>query len=137
MCGTAFKNKGVQALLDAIIDYMPAPIEMPTVKGLNEEGEPDTRPASDDAPFSALAFKILNDPFVGNLTFFRVYSGVTEFRRHRVRAEQGQEGAHRPPAADACQRAHGAEGSARRRHRRGRGPEGRHHGRHALATSRR
>jgi elongation factor G len=76
MCGTAFKNKGVQALLDAIIEYMPAPPEMPNVKGVNDDGEPDTRPASDDAPFSALAFKILNDPFVGNLTFFRVYSGV-------------------------------------------------------------
>jgi elongation factor G len=76
MCGTAFKNKGVQALLDAVIDYMPAPPEMPPVKGLSEKGEPDTRQASDDAPFSALAFKILNDPFVGNLTFFRVYSGV-------------------------------------------------------------
>jgi elongation factor G len=76
MCGTAFKNKGVQALLDAVIDYMPAPPEMPPVKGVSEKGEPDTRPASDDAPFSALAFKILNDPFVGNLTFFRVYSGV-------------------------------------------------------------
>jgi elongation factor G len=76
MCGTAFKNKGVQALLDAIIEFMPAPVEMPEVKGVNEAGEPATRPASDDAPFSALAFKILNDPFVGNLTFFRVYSGV-------------------------------------------------------------
>ena len=76
MCGTAFKNKGVQALLDAIIEYMPAPVEMPNVKGVNEQGKPDTRPASDDAPFAALAFKILNDPFVGNLTFFRVYSGV-------------------------------------------------------------
>jgi elongation factor G len=76
MCGTAFKNKGVQALLDAIIEYMPSPIEMPDVKGLNDRGEPDTRKASDAAPFAALAFKILNDPFVGNLTFFRVYSGV-------------------------------------------------------------
>jgi elongation factor G len=76
MCGTAFKNKGVQALLDAVIEYMPSPIEMPDVKGLNERGQPDTRKASDSAPFSALAFKILNDPFVGNLTFFRVYSGV-------------------------------------------------------------
>jgi elongation factor G len=76
MCGTAFKNKGVQALLDAVIEYMPSPIEMPDVKGLNDRGQPDTRKASDSAPFSALAFKILNDPFVGNLTFFRVYSGV-------------------------------------------------------------
>ncbi len=76
MCGTAFKNKGVQALLDAVIEFMPSPIEMPDVKGMDDRGEPDTRKASDDAPFSALAFKILNDPFVGNLTFFRVYSGV-------------------------------------------------------------
>ncbi|MGH8315115.1 MAG: elongation factor G [Steroidobacterales bacterium] len=76
MCGTAFKNKGVQALLDAVIEYMPSPIEMPAVKGLNGRGDPDTRTASDEAPFSALAFKILNDPFVGNLTFFRVYSGT-------------------------------------------------------------
>jgi elongation factor G len=76
MCGTAFKNKGVQALLDAIIEYMPSPMEMPDVKGLDEDGGPATRKAGDDQPFSALAFKILNDPFVGNLTFFRVYSGV-------------------------------------------------------------
>ncbi|MBS0581237.1 MAG: elongation factor G [Proteobacteria bacterium] len=76
MCGTAFKNKGVQALLDAVIEYMPSPVDMPDVKGTNERGEPDTRKAKDDAPFAALAFKILNDPFVGNLTFFRVYSGV-------------------------------------------------------------
>jgi elongation factor G len=76
MCGSAFKNKGVQALLDAIIDYMPSPLEMPPVKGIDESGEPATRNASDESPFSALAFKILNDPFVGNLTFFRVYSGT-------------------------------------------------------------
>jgi elongation factor G len=76
MLGTAFKNKGVQALLDAIIEFMPSPLEMPPVKGLNDRGETDTRAASDDAPFAALAFKILNDPFVGNLTFFRVYSGT-------------------------------------------------------------
>ncbi|MDB6103218.1 MAG: fusA [Gammaproteobacteria bacterium] len=76
MCGTAFKNKGVQALLDAIIEFMPSPPEMPPVKGMNAKGEPATRRASDDEPFAALAFKILNDPFVGNLTFFRVYSGT-------------------------------------------------------------
>ena len=76
MCGSAFKNKGVQALLDAIIEYMPSPVEMPPVKGIAESGEPATRTASDESPFSALAFKILNDPFVGNLTFFRVYSGT-------------------------------------------------------------
>ena len=76
MCGTAFKNKGVQALLDAIIEFMPSPPEMPPVKGIDARGEPITRTASDEQPFAALAFKILNDPFVGNLTFFRVYSGM-------------------------------------------------------------
>ncbi len=76
MCGTAFKNKGVQALLDAVIEYMPSPVEMPEVVGLGSNGETVTRRADDDEPFAALAFKILNDPFVGNLTFFRVYSGT-------------------------------------------------------------
>ena len=76
MCGTAFKNKGVQALLDAIIEFMPSPPEMPPVKGTDARGEPATRKANDEQPFAALAFKILNDPFVGNLTFFRVYSGM-------------------------------------------------------------
>jgi elongation factor G len=76
LCGSAFKNKGVQALLDAIIEFMPSPIEMPDVKGIDDDDQPATRKASDDEPFSALAFKLLNDPFVGNLTFFRVYSGV-------------------------------------------------------------
>ncbi|HXD82789.1 MAG TPA: elongation factor G [Candidatus Acidoferrum sp.] len=76
MCGSAFKNKGVQALLDAIIEFMPSPVDMPDVKGLDDRDHPATRKASDDQPFAALAFKILNDPFVGNLTFFRVYSGV-------------------------------------------------------------
>ena len=76
MCGTAFKNKGVQALLDAVIEFMPSPIEMPPVKGIDSDGEPITRTADDDAPFAALAFKILTDPFVGILTFFRVYSGT-------------------------------------------------------------
>jgi elongation factor G len=76
LCGSAFKNKGVQAMLDAVIEYMPSPNEVPSVKGIDERGAEDTRPATDDAKFSALAFKILNDPFVGNLTFFRVYSGV-------------------------------------------------------------
>jgi elongation factor G len=76
LCGSAFKNKGVQAMLDAVIEYMPSPIDVPPVKGIAENGAEDTRPAADDAKFSALAFKILNDPFVGNLTFFRVYSGV-------------------------------------------------------------
>jgi elongation factor G len=76
LCGSAFKNKGVQAMLDAVIEYMPSPVEMPAIRGIDERGGEAMREASDDAKFSALAFKILNDPFVGNLTFFRVYSGV-------------------------------------------------------------
>ena len=75
-CGTAFKNKGVQALLDAIIDYMPSPIDIPAIKGVNEDGSDGERHPDDEEPFAALAFKIATDPFVGNLTFFRVYSGV-------------------------------------------------------------
>jgi elongation factor G len=76
LCGTAFKNKGVQAMLDAVIEYMPSPADVPPVKGIDDRDAEATRPATDEAKFSALAFKILNDPFVGNLTFFRVYSGV-------------------------------------------------------------
>ena len=75
-CGTAFKNKGVQAMLDAVVNLLPSPIDRPPVEGINEDEQPDTRPAKDDAPFSALAFKIMTDPFVGALTFFRVYSGT-------------------------------------------------------------
>ena len=76
-CGTAFKNKGVQAMLDAVIDYLPSPVEVHAITGLKVDGEtPDSRPADDKAPFSALAFKVATDPFVGNLTFFRVYSGI-------------------------------------------------------------
>ena len=75
-CGSAFKNKGVQAVLDAVIDYMPSPSEVPPIRGVLEAGAEGERPADDDAPFAALAFKIATDPYVGNLTFFRVYSGV-------------------------------------------------------------
>jgi elongation factor G len=76
MCGSAFKNKGVQAMLDAVIDYMPSPIDIPPVQCEAEDGSMVERPASDDAPFAALAFKIMTDPYVGQLTFFRVYSGT-------------------------------------------------------------
>jgi elongation factor G len=76
LCGSAFKNKGVQAMLDAVIDYMPAPIDVAAVTGENDRGEQDVRKPSDEEPFAALAFKIMTDPFVGQLTFFRVYSGV-------------------------------------------------------------
>ena len=76
-CGTSYKNKGVQKLLDAIVDYMPSPVDIPAIEGVNPEtDETDSRPASDEAPFSALAFKIATDPFVGRLSFVRVYSGI-------------------------------------------------------------
>ena len=75
-CGTSYRNKGVQMLLDAVVDYMPSPLDIPAISGKNPKtGEPDTRPTDDKAPFSALAFKIATDPFVGKLCFFRVYSG--------------------------------------------------------------
>jgi len=78
-CGTSYKNKGVQKLLDAVIDFMPSPLDIPPIKGINPDtDEEDVRPADDDAPFSALAFKIMTDPFVGKLCFFRVYSGKIE-----------------------------------------------------------
>src|SRR5512134_2834147 len=76
LCGTAFKNKGVQAMLDAVIDYLPSPVDIPPVKGENEKGEAIVRRPGDDEPFAALAFKIMTDPFVGQLSFIRVYSGV-------------------------------------------------------------
>ena len=77
LCGTSYRNKGVQKMLDAVVDYMPAPIDIPSIKGVNPDtGEEDVRHASDDEPFSALAFKIATDPYVGKLCFFRVYSGT-------------------------------------------------------------
>src|SRR5438105_9201663 len=78
ICGAAFKNKGVQALLDAVVDYLPSPVDIPPIKGHlpHHDATHAERPATDDAPFAALAFKIMTDPYVGKLTFFRVYSGV-------------------------------------------------------------
>ena len=78
LCGTAFKNKGVQRMLDAVIELMPSPVDIPAVEGENEKGEVETREASDKAKFSALAFKLMTDPYVGQLTFVRVYSGVLQ-----------------------------------------------------------
>ncbi|MCS7183424.1 MAG: elongation factor G [Thermoanaerobaculum sp.] len=75
VCGSAFRNKGVQMLLDAVVDYLPSPLDIPPIEGHNLEGNPETRPADDQAPFAALAFKIMSDPFVGQLTYLRVYSG--------------------------------------------------------------
>src|SRR4029079_7421861 len=76
MCGSAFKNKGVQPLLDAVVDYLPSPLDIPPVKGIDAKGNEVERPADDKAPFAGLAFKIMDDPFVGSITFVRVYSGT-------------------------------------------------------------
>ena len=75
LCGSAFKNKGIQPLLDAIVDYLPAPTDVPPITGLNPQGQVEPRPADEKGPFTALAFKIMSDPYVGHLTFLRVYSG--------------------------------------------------------------
>ena len=90
LCGTSYRNKGVQLLLDAIIDYMPAPIDVPNIKGVNPDTEEeDERPSSDDAPFSALAFKIATDPFVGKICYFRVYSGTVAAGSYVLNASKG------------------------------------------------
>ncbi len=90
-CGTSYKNKGVQKLLDAIVDFMPSPLDVPAIVGTNPKSEKEeTRPADDEAPFSALAFKIMTDPFVGRLAFFRVYSGTLETGKTVMNATKGQ-----------------------------------------------
>ncbi|MFS9093176.1 elongation factor G [Streptococcus timonensis] len=91
LCGSAFKNKGVQLMLDAVIDYLPSPLDIPAIKGINPDtDEEETRPASDEEPFSALAFKIMTDPFVGRLTFFRVYSGVLQSGSYVLNTSKGK-----------------------------------------------
>ena len=90
-CGSAFKNKGVQLMLDAVIDYLPAPIDVPDIKGIHPDtNEEDVRPSSEDAPFAALAFKIISDPFIGKLTFFRVYSGKLNSGSYVMNATKGK-----------------------------------------------
>ena len=90
MCGSAYKNKGVQMLLDGIVDYMPAPIDIPAIKGVNPEtGEEEERQSDDNAPFSALAFKIMTDPYVGKLAFFRVYSGTLDSGSYVYNSSKG------------------------------------------------
>ena len=90
LCGSAFKNKGVQAMLDGVIRYLPSPLDIPAINGTDEDDEVDTREASDEAGFSALAFKIATDPFVGTLTFFRVYSGVLEAGSPIINSTKGK-----------------------------------------------
>ena len=91
LCGSAFKNKGVQLMLDAVIDYLPAPTDVPAIKGFDPKTDEETeRPADDSAPFSSLAFKVMTDPFVGRLTFFRVYSGVLNSGSYVLNASKGK-----------------------------------------------
>ncbi len=91
ICGTAFKNKGVQLLLDSVVDYLPSPIDIPAVEGINpDNGQTETRPADDKAPFAALAFKIMSDPYVGTLSFFRVYSGGLKTGSYVMNASKGR-----------------------------------------------
>jgi len=91
LAGTAFKNKGVQTLLDAVVDYLPAPIDVPAIRGVcPDSDEADVRQSSDEEPFSALAFKVMTDPFVGTLTFFRVYSGVAEAGTYVINSTKGK-----------------------------------------------
>ncbi len=116
-CGSAYKNKGVQKLLDAVVDYLPAPTDVAAIKGTNPEtGEETRQPSSDDEPFSALAFKIMTDPFVGKLTYFRVYSGKVE--AGPTCTTPRTERAYRPHPADALQTPQGYRHLLRWRYRR-------------------
>ncbi len=132
LCGSSFKNKGVQPLLDAIVDYLPSPLDVPPVEGIEpvrgeDEGRPATREASDDAPFSALAFKIAADPYVGKLTYFRVYSGKLEAGSKILNVSTGRsERIGRILEMHANERVD-LDGRLRRRHRRGRRHQAGHH----------
>ena len=90
LCGTAYRNKGVQKLLDAVIDFLPAPTDVPDIQGTDPDGEEDSRPSSDEAPFAALAFKIMTDPFVGKLAYFRVYSGTLKTGSYVLNSTKGK-----------------------------------------------
>ncbi|UVI29819.1 elongation factor G [Paenibacillus spongiae] len=90
VCGSSYRNKGVQSMLDAVVDYLPAPIDVPDIKGTLEDGTEAVRKSSDDEPFSALAFKIMTDPYVGKLTFFRVYSGILNSGSYVVNSTKGK-----------------------------------------------
>lgn len=91
LCGSSFKNKGVQMLLDAVVDYLPSPLDVPAITGVNPEtGEEDSRPSTDDGPFAALAFKVMTDPFVGKLTYFRIYSGTLQAGSYVYNSTKGK-----------------------------------------------
>lgn len=106
-CGTAYRNKGVQKLLDAIVEFMPAPTDIPAIEGVDMDGNAIVRHSSDDEPFSALAFKIMTDPFVGKLAYFRVYSGMMNSGSYVLNATKNKERACGTYSADACQQTYG------------------------------
>ena len=135
-CGSAFKNKGVQPLLDAVVEYLPSPVDVPAIKGIDAKTDAEIeRHADDNEPLSMLAFKIMNDPFVGSLTFCPHLFGQAHQGHVARQHGEGQEGAHRPHAADACEFARRHRRSLRRRHRRAGRPQGHDHRRHALRSA--
>ena len=137
LCGSAFKNKGVQPMLDAVVDYLPSPLDVPPIQGLKLDGETvDERPAEDSAPFAGLAFKIMTDPFVGTLTFVRIYSGKLESASLVTNSVKDKKEKVGRMLSDARQRPRGHQGSLRRRHRRSGRPQGHDHRRHALRRQR-
>ena len=125
MCGSAFKNKGVQPLLDAVVDYLPSPLDIPPVEGHRSRNRTtkSSVPPDDKAPFAGLAFKIMDDPFVGSITFVRVYSGTMTSGTGVLNSVKDKTRARRPHAADACEQPRRHQGSLCRRHRRVRGPQ--------------
>ena len=133
LCGSAFKNKGVQPMLDAVIDYLPSPIDLPPVEGTLQDGEtPAHRAPTKDEPFSALAFKIAAHPFFGKLTYIRVYSGRVAAGYPGHQLDQGPQGAHREDLPDARQQGEPGRRGPCRSHLRGHRAEGHHHRRDAL-----
>ena len=127
LTGSAFKNKGVQLLLDAVCDFMPAPTDVPPVHGVVPgKGNEVERACNDDEPMAALAFKVMTDPFVGSLTFVRVYSGMIQTGRQVLNSAKWPQAAGRSHAAHARQLPRGHQGGPRRRHRRDRRPQGHH-----------
>jgi len=107
-CGSAYKNKGVQMMLDAVVDYMPSPLDIPPIKGVSPKtGKEEERPADDKGPFSALAFKIVADPYVGKLAYFRVYSGTLNSGSYVYNSVKEKKRTYRQNTPDACQQARG------------------------------
>ena len=132
LCGSAFKNKGVQPLLDAVCDYLPSPLDIPPVHGVDPRtGHELSRRPADDEPFSALAFKVMSDPYVGKLTYFRVYSGKVKAGERVLNVATGKTERDRPPAPDAREPPRGARGDRSRRDRGGRRPQEHDDRRHA------